>query len=81
MTMLAIIVPALAVVFSALCRLVSRWQDADVVKSANAQALEGCPAKERADIVRASAELASRLRQEPERSSLFEQLLRMLQRK
>ena len=75
----AIIIGVLAVIVTAVCKLISRWHDAGVVKSTTELALKGCPPKDRASVVRAIAELASRLREEPRHGTLAELLLRVFQ--
>jgi hypothetical protein len=79
MMTLAVILAVLGMIITAVCGLINHWRDTDAVKSMTELVVKGCPPKDRADVVRAVAELASRLHGEPKRGTLAELLLRLFQ--
>ena len=63
MSMLEIaIVPAAASVIIAICAMINHWRTSGVIERTTKQAITGCPPEKLPAVLRASAELARRLR-------------------
>lgn len=79
MTTLAIVLPALAIIVTAVCGLIRHRWDMQAFKSMAELFVKGSSPKDRSEVVRAIAELAEKLRGEPRRAALTELLLRLFQ--
>jgi hypothetical protein len=80
MTMLAIILPALAAITATVCGLISHRHDTDAFKSLAELLVKDSAPKDRPDVVRALAELVTQLRGERKRATIMELLLNRFQR-